>query len=280
MNPLKQKTHPAVYATITGLALLNMTMVGGIAHFRKKNVLHNISQGQNLATPATFSTKLDYTLESKIDAPVFQEDFSAPDVPPPMPNTAIADYADSAIPPSVWQNPNTTDETFAGDTNYTLLARLLFGEVAQRSQQEQYAVGRVVLNRIGRSTRWPDLRSVILAERQFSCFNPSQRAIVMHPIREEIDGSAATILNTYDQIIWDRCLSNAHDIIDRNPNVTQHLADHYIHVETTPDEKGEIKLSDGNDLPDWADESRRVNLNIPAQEGVEIRLYQLRQTRN
>jgi len=295
MNSAKHtRDHPIICYTLAGLSLLTALMYAGTLWYRAKNEAdlalfgqvnkkkyyskadtekplepgEEISNIQNI-----ISSGDDSSLETRVQTPeiTLLENNVAIANPTPIP----------VVVQLVWQNPNTNDPTFANDGDETLLARMLYGEVAARSLTEMYAVGHVALTRVQRHIRGNTLREVILAQGQFSAFNnlenPTQPNI-MQPIRNSVDrATGGTIPNAYDVRIWNRCLTAARAVLNGTARNPAPNADHYEHVDTSRESvNGRRWLTDGNLEPDWALEYEPVNAGIPAEDTALIQLFNSR----
>ena len=290
MNSAKHtRDHPIICYTLAGLSLLTALMYAGTLWYRAKNEAdlalfgqvnkkkyyskadtekplepgEEISNIQNI-----ISSGDDSSLETRVQTPeiTLLENNVAIANPTPIP----------VVVQLVWQNPNTNDPTFANDGDETLLARVLYGEVAARSLEEKYAVAHVALTRAQRHIRGDTLREVLLALRQFSCFNNPENE--MHPIRTVIDYVTGNeILNADDVRVWNRCLTAARAVINGTARNPAPNADHYEHVDTTQEQiNGRRVLTDGNLEPDWALEYEPVNAGIPAEDTALIQLFNSR----
>lgn len=287
------RDHPAAYYAIAGFTLLNAAMLASIFSYKAKNNQYEITKvsqttisapllikrketsakdvvgtGDILSTVQTMNsleTLVQTSPDSQLSLP--EQDIHLPEI-----NVATANPTPAVVQPA-WQNPNTNDPTFTSDNDETLLARMLYGEVAGRSLNEMYAVAYVALTRVERHIRGNTLREVILAPAQFSAFNNLEQ--VMHPIRDDTDPTTReTIPNTYDVRVWNRCLTTARAVLDSTAINPAPNSDHYIHVDTTQEPVGGRRvLTDGNLEPDWALEYEPVNAGIETEGTALIQFF-------
>jgi N-acetylmuramoyl-L-alanine amidase len=130
-----------------------------------------------------------------------------------------------------FQNYKTT--SFERDSPIRLLARMLLGEAAGCSQVEKVAIAYTAINR----TKWNNqsLEEVILAPRQYSCFNPGtdSNIFLKNPLR-------------YDKTEFLECLTLAEDILQGEYKDPTNGATHYY------DPKG-VK-----EIPYWAKSLKKI----------------------
>lgn len=139
-------------------------------------------------------------------------------------------------------------EDFASDSDEVLLARLLYGEARGASREVKYAIANVVLNRAERPCWWgSSVREVILAPRQFSCFNLDDvnRRKLLDPLR-------------YDrQEVWQECRDVAREALSQRHDMT-HGATHYFDSSIA--------------IPRWA-RNLQPSLELPAGNGRVVKFY-------
>jgi len=139
-------------------------------------------------------------------------------------------------------------DDFSHDSDEVLLARLLYGEARGASREVKYAIANVVLNRAERPCWWGrNVREVILAPRQFSCFNLDDvnRHKLLDPLR-------------YDrQEVWQECYAVAREALSQRRDTT-HGATHYFDSSIA--------------TPRWA-RSIPPSLELPAGNGRVVRFY-------
>lgn len=144
-------------------------------------------------------------------------------------------------------NYNPTDD-FSNDTDEVLLARLLYGEARGAPREVKYAIANVVLNRAERPCWWGrNVREVILAPRQFSCFNIDDvnRHKLLDPTRYE------------QPEVWQECYNVAREALSQRHDTTRG-ATHYFDSSIT--------------TPRWA-RNQQPSLELPAGNGRVIRFY-------
>ncbi len=140
-------------------------------------------------------------------------------------------------------------DNFANDSDEVLLARLLYGEARGASREVKYAIANVVLNRAERPCWWGrNLREVILAPRQFSCFNPDDvnRHKLADPLRYE------------RREVWQECYAVAHEVLSTERRDTTRGATHYFDSSIA--------------TPRWA-RNLQPTLELPAGNGRIARFY-------
>lgn len=110
------------------------------------------------------------------------------------------------------------EKPFAEDDDRVLLARMLYGEARNCSDEEKVAIAFSAINRVndGKSWNGRTLREVILCPKQYSCFNPDDKNFqkVTHPYRDDI-------------LAWNRCLNLSYDILNRKYSDPTRGATHY-----------------------------------------------------
>lgn len=181
------------------------------------------------------SPKPEMQLEERITAPVVEE----PQIN--YFNHRTASASEIYVPPFF--------DDFTNDSDEILLARLLFGEARGASIEVKYAIANVVLNRAEHPCGWGrNIREVILAPRQFSCFNSNDvnRRKLADPLRYE------------RAEIWQECYNTAHEVLSAERRDTTHGATHYFDSSVT--------------TPRWARNLQPV-LTLPAGDGRSVRFY-------
>jgi len=115
------------------------------------------------------------------------------------------------------ENYETTD--FSADSDEVLLARMLFGEARNCSDEEMIDIAYTAINRTKDGKKWngETLREVILKPWQYSCFNSNDvnRKKLMNPEK-------------YDSKSWERCLKIAHEVLTGKYGEKNRGATHYF----------------------------------------------------
>ena len=100
----------------------------------------------------------------------------------------------------------TDRDDFSDDSDVVLLARMLYGEGRDRSDAEKVAIAYSAINRINDGKKWNgvDIRSVVLARKQYSCFNrnDTNRKKLMDPENKN-----------YSPREWGKCLKISQDVL-------------------------------------------------------------------
>ena len=108
---------------------------------------------------------------------------------------------------------------FKKDSEEVLLARMLFGEARNCSNQEKIAVAYTAINRVNDNKRWngTNIKGVILKPWQYSCFNLNDpnRKKLMDPEK-------------YDSKSWQTCLEIAKNVLSGNYSDSTNGATHYF----------------------------------------------------
>ncbi|MEK6854603.1 MAG: cell wall hydrolase [Nanoarchaeota archaeon] len=108
---------------------------------------------------------------------------------------------------------------FSEDKDEVLLARMIFGEASNCSDEEKIAVAYSAINRVNDGNSWngTSLREVILKPAQYSCFNRADpnRKRVMNP-------------QAYDEKSFEHCLDIAGKVLAGRYNDPTNGATHYF----------------------------------------------------
>jgi spore germination cell wall hydrolase CwlJ-like protein len=108
---------------------------------------------------------------------------------------------------------------FSKDSDEVLLARMLFGEARNCSDEEKVAVAYTALNRAKDGKKWngTDIRGTVLKKWQYSCFNSSD------PNREKLMNPEA-----YDSKAWEKCLEISTGVLAGKCQDPTNGATHYF----------------------------------------------------
>lgn len=138
----------------------------------------------------------------------------------------------------------TKDPKFMTDSDQVLLARALYGEARSCHPDEMRFIGYTILNRATNDKKWDgtDLRTAILARKQYSCFNPSDPNLKKLMAPEESDPA------------WQKAINTAGLLLVTGVPLEFKGMDHYHTVSTSPYWKndprlsriGQLSLSDGS----------------------------------
>lgn len=111
-----------------------------------------------------------------------------------------------------------TDD-FSDDSDEVLLARMLFGEARNCSDNEKTAVAYTVLNRVDDGKRWngTTIKGVILKPWQYSCFNDND------PNKKKLKDP-----EKYDKVSWGKCLGVARGVVSGESKDFTEGATHYF----------------------------------------------------
>ena len=146
------------------------------------------------------------------------------------------------IPTKPQENINYRTEDFSKDSDEVLLARMLFGEARNCSDEEIIDVAYTAINRANDRKKWngETLREAILKPWQYSCFNSGDPNLPKLKNPEKYDASS-----------WKRCLRIAEGVLndeykDRNEGATHYFAEN-------------------SRRPNWADSSQMTDISEPKE---------------
>jgi len=129
---------------------------------------------------------------------------------------------------------------FSADSDEVLLARMLFGEARNCSDEEMIDVAYTAVNRANDGKRWngETLREAILKPWQYSCFNSGD------PNLPKLKDP-----KKYDPESWERCLRIARGVVSGEYEDKNKGATHYF--------------AKGTRRPAWADSSQMIDILEP-----------------
>lgn len=126
---------------------------------------------------------------------------------------------------------------FSSDSDEILMARMLFGEGRNCSDEERIAIGYTAVNRANDGKRWngETIRDAILKDKQYSCFNKgdANRAKLMDPMK-------------YEPEAFEKCLESAHEVIVNSRSEMNKGQTHYFNPATVN--------------PKWASKMEKIDL--------------------
>jgi len=134
---------------------------------------------------------------------------------------------------------------FSGDSEKTLLARMIFGEARNLLNDEDYLepvmIGFTAVNRAEKKIKGNSLREVILAPEQYSCFNKS-----------DINLERLKNPEKYDPVSWKKCLTVSRRILEKGEEL-KHLNYEQTHYHVREMEK----------YPKWAKNPKMKKVWVP-----------------
>lgn len=123
-------------------------------------------------------------------------------------------------------------EDFSQDSDKVILARMLFGEARNCSDEEKAAIAYTVVNRAHDGKKWNgiDVKSAVLCKWQYSCFNANDtnRKKLMDPEK-------------HDAKSWIRCLEVACDVLAGKYAEQNKGQTHYHTPAVSPNWKNSMK---------------------------------------
>ena len=203
-----------------GMAILAAPLVYGIGwlaiNSQKVNSANNASP--NLETRVAQETNTNVSEPNNLSYVVEKD--------------VVEENAAEETPSDNMQDVDYKTDDFSKDSDNVLLARMLYGETRNCSEEEKIAVAYTIINRVNDGKKWngENVKQVILKPWQYSCFNKN-------------DVNYEKLKNP-DKKIFEDCLKVANEVLQGKHSELNKGQTHYFNPKVVK--------------PKWADEMRKI----------------------
>ena len=203
-----------------GMAILAAPLVYGIGwlaiNSQKVNSANNASP--NLETRVAQETNTNVSEPNNLSYVVEKD--------------VVEENAAEETPSDNMQDVDYKTDDFSKDSDNVLLARMLYGETRNCSEEEKIAVAYTIINRVNDGKKWngENVKQVILKPWQYSCFNKN-------------DVNYEKLKNP-DKKIFEDCLKVANEVLQGKHSELNKGQTHYFNPKVVK--------------PKWADEMHKI----------------------